>query len=484
MRVDDGPKGPAAGLNEAHPEPVLVPPARPDPGDPRSPRPEPPRPGLVWFIARPLALAFILFELLAAVAVVVFLMGPMALGSAERLAGLMVLSAQTWSELPPGTRPDFELELARTHWLSLRENGPASAQEGWHGFYVYFLERALAAQTGIRQHLAHEVRNGEDWWWATIPSGAGSLAVGFPAWRIGTHPLRALTLTLGGGLLLALVATFWLARRIAAPLAQLEIATAVVGRGEIPENLPETGPRELATLAARFNLMAHQVRELLAMRTTLMAGFSHDLRTPLARMRLALALLAERPTPRLIERLEQDIAEMDQLIGKILDLARGLEAEKPVDLDLGALLRELAETAPAGRVHCDLPALPLVRPLPPLALRRVIENLLENALRYGKEQPVDLVLLAADDQVRIGVLDRGPGIPPAQVEAMFQPFQRGEISRSPLTGGAGLGLAIVRQLTEANGWHVQLLAREQGGLAAWLQLDARPLSPASSVNRP
>ena len=434
--------------------------------------------GLVRFIARPLAMAFILFELLTAVAVVVFLMGPMAQGSAERLAGLMVLSAQTWSELPPETRADFELELAGTHWLSLREAGTPPPASGWHGFYVHFLERALAVKTGGEQHLRGELRDGEIWWWARLPSGDGWIDVGFPAWRIGTHPLMAFLFTLGGGLLLALVATLWLARRIAAPLAQMERATAVVGRGEIPATLPETGPRELATLAARFNLMARQVRELLAVRTTLMAGISHDLRTPLARMRLALALLAERPTPRLIARLEADITEMDQLIGRVLDLARGLEAEAPVELDLRALLVELAEAAPAGRVRHTLPAAPLVRSVPPLALRRVIENLLENALRYGQEQPVDLVLAVSAGQARIGVLDRGPGIPPDQVEAMFQPFQRGETSRSPLTGGAGLGLAIVRQLAETHGWQVQLQTRENGGLAAWLILAPPPLAVA------
>jgi len=454
-------------------------PERADPASPVRGNPEQARPRLVWFIARPLALAFILFELLVALAVVIFLMGPMAQGSAERLASLMVLSAQTWSELPPETRADYELELARTHWLSLRETSPALAERSWHGFYVYFLEQALTEETGVPQHLAYERRNGEDWWWATIPSGPGSLAVGFPAWRIGTHPLQALLFTLGGGLLLALLATLWLAHRFAAPLARLERATALVGRGDIPDILPETGPQELANLAARFNLMARQVRELLIIRTTLLAGVSHDLRTPLARMRLALALLVERPTPKLISRLEDDIAEMDQLIGKVLDLARGLEAEMPVDLNLVALLKELAEAAPPGRVRCDLPAIPLVQPLPPLALRRVVENLLANALRYGKEQPVDLVLRASNHLVHIGVLDRGPGIPPAQVEAMFQPFQRGEASRSPVTGGAGLGLAIVRQLAEANGWQVRLLEREDGGLAAWLELGPFIVRPTS-----
>jgi two-component system, OmpR family, osmolarity sensor histidine kinase EnvZ len=432
---------------------------------------------------RLLALVFIVFILVVAIAVVSLLMTPLARRSAGDLAGLMFLSAQTWSELPPATRADFEVELAQTHWLSLREPDqtlpdPAWGAEAWHGFYVYFLEEALNEMTGYPQHLSQETWDGEAWLWATLPSGAGSIAVGFPARRVGTQPLRTLFITLGAGLMLAMLAAIWLARRIAGPLANLERATAAIGRGDLPAPLPETGPRELAALAARFNRMARQVRELLAVRTTLMAGVSHDLRTPLARMRLALALLADRPTPRLIARLEQDIGEMDQLIGKVLDLARGLEHETATPLDLVALLTDLAQGYPEGRVRFSPPRDALVRSEPPLALRRVLENLLSNASRHGDDQPIDLVLAGTASAALIGVLDRGPGIPASQIEAVFRPFHRVDTSRSPLTGGAGLGLAIVRQLAEANGWQVQLRPRPGGGLEAWLGLGVDPLPTA------
>jgi two-component system osmolarity sensor histidine kinase EnvZ len=317
-----------------------------------------PKPSLARQNARLLALVFSLFLLTVAIAGGSLLMAPMARRSADDLAGLMLLSAQTWSELPPATRADFEVELARAHWLSLRDpgptpQGPTPGADDWHGFYIYALETALAHKTGNRQHLSQETRDGEAWLWATLPSGEGSIAVGFPARRVGTQPLRTLLITLGAGLLLAIFTATWLARRISGPLARLEKATSAIGRGEIPDPLPETGPRELAALAAHFNRMARQVRELLAVRTTLMAGVSHDLRTPLARMRLALALLAEQPSPRLIARLEQDIGEMDQLIGKVLDLARGLDSEAGEDLDLGDWLAQLAKDYPTGRVRYD-----------------------------------------------------------------------------------------------------------------------------------
>jgi two-component system osmolarity sensor histidine kinase EnvZ len=267
-----------------------------------------------------------------------------------------------------------------------------------------------------------------------------------------------------------MLAAVWLARRTVGPLARLEQAVAEVGRGELPELLPETGPRELATLARRFNQMARQVRELLAARTTLLAGVSHDLRTPLARMRLALALLEERPTPERIRRLEKDIEEMDGLIGHVLDLARGMGREEAVAVNLPQLLAELAAAAPEGAVRISVAPLPARILAPATALRRVIGNLLDNALKYGGGQPVELRCEPVGKTFRIGVLDRGPGIPAEQMSAVFQPFHRVETSRGPSTGGAGLGLAIVRQLADIHAWQVELAPRPDGGLEAWLTL--------------
>ncbi len=422
-----------------------------------------------------LALVFVVFELVAAAAVAVFVMVPMARRSADDLANLMILSAQTWSELPPGTRDDFELELAKTYQLALRAEPPGQSGTGndeWHSPYLYFLETALNEKTGKVQHLTRETIAGTGWYWRLLPSGGSSLSVGFPQRRIGAQPFVAFAVSSVIGLILALLAALWLARRSVVSLSRLEAAAERVGRGEAPTLLPETGPRELATLAGRFNEMAAQVRELLSARTTLLAGVSHDLRTPLARMRLALALLEESPTPKLIARLENDIEEMDRLIGHVLNLARGIERETAAEIDLPGLLADMAAVAPDGRVRVRVTPRPRQFFAPPSALRRVLGNLLDNALRYGGGKPVELVAENTEEWVRIGVLDRGPGIPPEQMSAVFQPFHRVESSRSPTTGGAGLGLAIVRQLADTHGWQVKIGPRPDGGLEAWLTLPA------------
>ncbi len=442
------------------------------------------RHGLAAQNARLLVWVFLILELLIAVLVVVFLMAPMARRSANDLAALMFLSAQTWSELPPETRPAFEYELATKHALALRADPPAGARDEWHGPYLHFLEAALAARTGQLNHLAEETIAGEEWFWAALPSGRHMIAVGFPASRIETHPLLALIASSAVGLILALLAARWLARQTVAPLTRLERAISRVGMGQTPALLDETGPAELATLASRFNTMARQVQELLAARTTLLAGLSHDLRTPLARMRLAVSLLEERPSAKTLARLEQDIVEMDELIGDILDLARGMEGEPAVAIELSGLLDELAGRS-GHPERISVHGLPLTVEEPERALHRALGNLLENALRHGSNQLVEIVVESSPAETRIGILDRGPGIPPDKLEAVFEPFYRLDSSRSPATGGAGLGLAIVRQLATANGWRIELQSRPDGGLQAWLVLaDRRAARMADSSDQP
>ncbi len=417
-----------------------------------------------------LALAFVLMELMVTGLSMFLVVLPLARRSANDLAGLMVLSAQTWAELPPQTRPAFENELLASHALALRADLPGPGRDEWHPPYFYLLEDALAQRTGIKHHLSSESLDTGTWYWAEVPTGNGHLVVGLSATRIDSQPVTALAMALLVGLLFAMAVALWLARRLTEPLARLEAASALIGQGGSPSLLPETGPRELVSLSRRFNAMAQQVSELLSARTTLLAGVSHDLRTPLARMRLALEMLKDAPNPTLIERMERDIEQMNRLIGNVLDLARGLQHEKPVNTNMHDFLHQIAAdfSTPASPVTVTCP--PGTWPAAQTALQRAIGNLLQNAQRYAPGLPVELVANFENKHCHIGVLDHGPGIAPEQREAMFQPFHRLDASRSPVTGGSGLGLAIVRELARANGWQVALKANPGGGLQAWLDL--------------
>jgi two-component system osmolarity sensor histidine kinase EnvZ len=345
-----------------------------------------------------------------------------------------------------------------------------------HGPYLLFLERALAQRTGHEVFFhAERAADGQLWLWTAVESGGRLMGVGFAEDRMKTRPLGALALPFVIGLVLVLLLSWWLARRIAEPVTRFEAAAAELAQGDSPEPLRETGPRELAGLARHFNDMARRVRELLDARTTLFAGVSHDLRTPLARMRLALEMLSLRPDPALIARLERDIEEMNALIGQMLEIARGLNTEMPSEFDLCTWLLERARNhADAARaagstlaVACDESL--RVRAAPG-ALGRVVDNLLSNALRHAPG-PIELAAHAVGaGAIRVSVLDRGPSIAPEQLALVFRPFHRASAAAAP--DSFGLGLAIVQQLARAHGWQVGVTPREGGGLEAWVDLPA------------
>ena len=410
-----------------------------------------------------LALAFIVFQAAAFWVVTRTLIIPVAERSADDLAGLVVLSAQTWVELPPETRSAFERELARRHGLRLTTVDVGATADAPQFAFRSQIEAALSRRVG--ETIVLRGVPGTAAAWLNIPVGGHDLRVGFFPDRYAVKPPLAAIAVVALGTFLSLLTALFLVRRITVPLARAAQAASQVGAGELPEPLPETGPAELAELARRFNIMAAEVRELLDNRTTLLAGISHDLRTPMTRLQLNLEMLRDAPEPARIDRAVADLADMNRLITGYLELARTTQAETKVRFDLAELLEEVAADAGlpwAGATPCEVE-------VARLAVRRLVSNLIQNAQRYGGT-PIELALECSDTLVRVIVRDAGAGIPDDQMEKVFRPFYRLEASRSQATGGTGLGLAIVRQLAETNGWKVKLGNRAAGGLEAVLEI--------------
>ncbi|MGH8688501.1 MAG: ATP-binding protein, partial [Burkholderiales bacterium] len=238
--------------------------------------------------------------------------------------------------------------------------------------------------------------------------------------------------------------------------------------GETPEPLAERGPRELATVSAAFNRMASDLAALERERAMVLAGISHDVRTPLSRLRLALEMSGAEPAA--AQGMSADIEEMDQVVGQFLEFARG-ESEPRTPQDPAMLLAEVAEHyAKLGRRVEVRAALAGEFPFARTALRRAVTNLVDNALRYAGE-PVEVEARREADGLVIEVLDRGPGIPEDETERLKRPFTRLEPARSG-RGGSGLGLAIVERIARAHGGRLELAARPGGGLAARLVMRA------------
>jgi two-component system osmolarity sensor histidine kinase EnvZ len=411
-----------------------------------------------------LALAFVVFQAAAFWVVYRTLIVPVAERSADDLAGLIVLSAQTWVELPPQTRIAFERELARRHGLRLTTVDVGATVTAPRFAFRKQIEAALSSRVG--EPIVLRGVPGTRAAWLDIPVGGHDLHAGFFPDRYAVQPPLAAIAVVALGTFLSLLTALFLVRRITVPLARAASAASQVGAGELPEPLPETGPAELAELARRFNTMAAEVRDLLDNRTTLLAGISHDLRTPMTRLQLNLEMLRDDSSPARIDRAVSDLADMNRLISGYLELARTTRPEARQRFDLAGLLDEVADEAGlawSGAAPCEVEA-------GRLTVRQIVANLIQNAQRYGGDTPVELALECGKAMVRVIVRDSGPGIPDDQLEKVFRPFYRLESSRSQATGGTGLGLAIVRQLAETNGWKVKLQNRPQGGLEAVLEL--------------
>lgn len=413
-----------------------------------------------------LIFTFGVFALATSLAIVVYALIPVAERSAADLASIMELSARTLQQLPPKHREEYRNRLLTEYQIRLAEERPLADSRRFFFPYLSQVEAALSERSRRPVEFVTSLANGERWFWAAIEVEGETLWTGFPRSRVGTRPLQGLAVILVVAVFLIAVTTVLLAGRVSLPLRRLSKAAEQIALGFAPGRLSETGPRELANLARQFNQTSRQIRELLANRTLLLAGISHDLRTPLTRLRLAVAMLPETTPPMLVNRMERDIDEMGELITQAVELGKNLGAGQREDVDLHGLVEELV----AGQ-----PRVLFVRGIvcrfrvDGLALRRIVGNLLENALRYSEEL-VEVILDCQSMRPVIFVLDRGPGIPEAELEAVLRPYYRLEASRSRATGGAGLGLAVAHQLALANQIELRLGRRGGGGTIASVRL--------------
>lgn len=429
-----------------------------------------------------IALVSVGFQLFTLAVIAVLLLMPLGQRSADDLAALMLKTAAEWRAAadPAG----FAERLHAEEGLVIVAPGPELPPSRSWLPYRHFLEQALEQRTGAPLTLlSSRDAEGQAWFWADLPSADGPVRVGFSRTRIGVQPPVALLLVLSVGAWVTLLTAIALVRRLTAPLERLSGAAKRLGAGDWPEPVPEQGPEELAALAASFNRMVRQVRELVANRTTLLAGISHDLRTPMTQIQLALAMLpGEGGDPELMAGIRRDLDNMNRLIAQFLEISRELEGGGGETVVVEALLADLVTQFGLRGPEVKGPGCSGCRhALHALALRRVVANLLENAVRYGEGTPVEVTCRCDAGAVEIRVLDRGPGIPADRLEAVFRPFYRLEGSRSSATGGSGLGLAVARQLASANGWGLRLESREGGGTAGVISV---PLATKPAAAQP
>ena len=297
-----------------------------------------------------------------------------------------------------------------------------------------------------------------------VQTDTGVFSIEAPRRRLFTTTFVVFVIWLVGfAILFTTVAVMFMRIQVRA-IRRLSNAVQGFGQGRDAAPIQPEGAAEVRQAAIAFNQMQENIRRFVAQRTEMLAGISHDMRTPVTRMRLTLAMLPRTPeTEEDLAALEQDTAEMERLVETYLAFARGEGTERPREADLVPLLRDLAAAArrSGGDVLETLPDT-LRLPLRETAMRRAIGNLLDNARRHG--QRVELGLRAEGRHAEITVDDDGPGIPEADREEAFKPFTTGSAT------GTGLGLAIARDVVRGHGGEISLEASPLGGLRARVRL--------------
>ncbi len=326
------------------------------------------------------------------------------------------------------------------------------------------LARAIRERVGLPFEIGGEYDERDIL--VSIQSDGGILQVVVPRERLFTPTTYIFIMWMvGSSLVLFAIASVFMRNQIKS-LRRLAIAVDDFGKGRDVPHFKVEGATEVRQAGMAFLRMRDRIQRAIAQRTEMLAGVSHDLRTPLTRMRLALEL--QKDDPRAAE-LKADVAAMERMIQGYIDFARGEGTEQARPVDLVAVIRALV--ASLGQAGAPvMTALPesCVLPLRPDAMHRCLGNLIANARRYGNHVWVTAVESSALVEVLID--DDGPGIRPADREAVFRPFFRLDASRNPETGGTGLGLAIARDVVRAHGGEIMLEDSPHGGLRARIRL--------------
>ncbi|ANI30480.1 osmolarity sensor protein [Yersinia entomophaga] len=380
----------------------------------------------------------------------------------------------TLLEVPPAFRREIYRELG----ISLYTN--AAAEESglrWAQHYK-FLSDQMAQQLGGPTDVRVEVnKNSPVVWlktwlspdiWVRVPLTEIHQGDFSPLFR---YTLAIMLLAVGGA---------WLFIRIQnRPLVELEHAALQVGKGHIPPPLREYGASEVRSVTRAFNQMASGVKLLADDRTLLMAGVSHDLRTPLTRIRLATEMMAEEDGY-LSESINKDIEECNAIIEQFIDYLRTGEEMPTETCDLNAILGEViaAESGYEREIETDLCDGEVKVEVHPLSIKRALANMVVNAARYGN----GWIKVSSGTELQrawFQVEDDGPGIKPEELKHLFQPFVRGDSARS--TSGTGLGLAIVQRILDAHSGMLDIGTSEKGGLCIRaylpLPLDVKSVAP-------
>jgi two-component system, OmpR family, osmolarity sensor histidine kinase EnvZ len=408
---------------------------------------------------------------------------------AAHLAGLLQPIRKSLSTLADEHEADYFRALrAREHIRLFRDDPPRHIQIVGASSEMDTVEPLIKPLLGLdtRVRLSHHGHHAHTVWWVLFSAGDKSFWARVPKSHI-EPPLPWSWLGWTAlGIILSLLGALLILWRVNQPLRALSEATRLVGQGMTPPLIQEQGPMEIRRLSHAFNQMLLDLQRLTADRELLLASVSHDLRTPLARLRLAIEMFEEtRSDDGLKEGIIQDINDMDAIIDQFLAYVREGQADNTAVLkDITVCIKSVSDRfiAAGHRLVVRLAPLPKLA-VHPGSIERLLSNLIDNALKHA-DGIIDVETRLDHNRVFVSVLDRGPGIAKADIDRVKLPFTRLERSRGG-PGGTGLGLAIVERIAGNHEGEFQLLDRPGGGLEARLVLPLpKPAVTANAAERP
>ena len=377
-----------------------------------------------------------------------------------------------------GDRNHFDPELNRRFYaatgIRVYTQRQALAQGLDQAVYYQFLSRQMSQRLGGEAEV--RITPGEPYLFWVRPPQNPNLWITIPMIGVGEADISPLTIYLLVIGILSVAGGWLFVRRLNRPLKALQDAAILVGRGQVPPPIPKEGSTELMAVTQAFNQMAKGIQQLEDDRALLTAGISHDLRTPLTRIRLATEMLPD-SQDWIKDGIVHDIEDMNEIIDQFIDYVRQDQQEKLQEVDINVLIKEAVQARNIEEDHnikLDLAPLPSCM-MRRVALKRVLDNLIENAFRYGSNDiAITSRFLKKQKQLCFAIRDYGPGIPEEQVERLFAPFTQGDKARGSL--GSGLGLAIIKRIVEMHGGSVSLANHPQGGLVATVTIAYQAVS--------
>ncbi|MGA9854124.1 MAG: ATP-binding protein [Gammaproteobacteria bacterium] len=398
----------------------------------------------------------------------VFFFPPLRAAHTNPVVRTIVIARTALEALPEDNRQAF-LDGVNAHrgFRIVPEGSPQSTFKGTSDGVPADLETSLKSTFGSSVQLKSEPKSHD--LWIRFPVRTQQYWLVLPHNRI--RPLFPLDLLIwiALGVIIAIIGAYLVIFRLDRQLHKVLEAARAIGRGETPGNLDESGPDEIRDLSRGFNQMAEGLQKLDAERRLMLAGISHDLRTPLTRLRIGIELAGNAVEPGLSHGMIHDIEDMDSILMQFLDYARDGSEEAPQFADFNQIVFDVCHRydITGKTIKTGLDDFPPFK-FRKLAIRRLVSNLVDNAMRYGGRE-IEVVTQKVKSKIIVKVMDRGPGIKNLEPDQLIKPFMRNDSARGNQTG-AGLGLTIAERIARLHGGELHLSNRDGGGLIAIVEI--------------